>query len=580
MRVSGVWLWALCFTIIMAQVHRVAAASAGAGAGPGIGSGLEVLKYQLAANQDSPELCFLLSQTIVRQPDAPLESFVAVEPAAKLSARPRNNTLCVTGFDFGLTYAVSLKSGLPGVSGTLPKDAQFRIQIPDRPPELSFVSPTAEFLPRLGSEGLPIRSVNTPRIAIEIFRISDRDMLPRRPRPALTGDMVAAFAPLWGERVWRGAVEPKGGSNQDTVTFVPIDKYLGTLKPGLYVAVAWPGNVPAASGKQTLPTQYFAVSDLGLSLYRSGSGLLASVRSLSTAAAAQGVDLALIAADNRELGRARTDENGIARFDGGPLQGGDLDRPEAVYAYGPAGEFTALSPPPSPLYAEFTGPSQARVILQTDRANYAPRDVVSLTALTRNAAGMAAPKMPLVINVYRPNGALFFQAMRHRSAARFSMSPNVPRVCRSRSAPTSRCSIRRNPALCPCKRNIPTGSLPGIHRARRMSPLNRPITRFPLSRASVSDWRTKPICRSGPIPSISIPTSAAKPPYRSGSGRCRMRQGRWTPGSKSTRSMRVAEPWMRRLRSRSPLRACCSASSRPKYRALPKARRRISKWSR
>jgi hypothetical protein len=121
---------------------------------------------------------------------------------------------------------------LPGLTGTLGRDAQFRVQIPNRPPELGFVSPSADILPRLGTDGLPIRSVNLRAIDLEIYRISDRDMLDRT-RLALTGDTVDGFAPTRGERVWRGTIEPKGGDNQDVVSFLPIDKTLGTLRPGL-----------------------------------------------------------------------------------------------------------------------------------------------------------------------------------------------------------------------------------------------------------------------------------------------------------------------------------------------------------
>jgi hypothetical protein len=331
----AVWLWALAVTISPA-----APAPPQAGPGPAA-MPLDVLSYDLAANQDTPELCFHLSQTVMRQPGMPLESFVAAEPAVKLIARPRNTALCVTGFDFGVTYAVTLKAGLPGVAGALAKDTQIHVQVPHRPPELGFAAPDADLLPRLGSEGLPVRSVNTPAISIAIFRISDRDML-LQPRATLTGDLAAAFAPTRGERIWQGTVETKGEPDKDAVTYLQPDKVLGPLKPGVYVAVAWPSGFPAIPGPRPLPTQYFTVCDFGLTAYRAAANMLVAVRSLSTAAAVSGIDVALVAVDNRELARVRTDESGFARFDGALLSGRGDDRPAALYAYGGAGELSAL----------------------------------------------------------------------------------------------------------------------------------------------------------------------------------------------------------------------------------------------
>src|SRR6201996_8421872 len=101
---------------------------------------VEVQRYELTANQDTPELCFILSESVARRPATPLESFVTTEPAATLSATPRNDRLCLTGFSFGSSYTITLKAGLPGITGQLAKDAPFRVDIPNRPPELDFAT--------------------------------------------------------------------------------------------------------------------------------------------------------------------------------------------------------------------------------------------------------------------------------------------------------------------------------------------------------------------------------------------------------------------------------------------------------
>jgi uncharacterized protein YfaS (alpha-2-macroglobulin family) len=362
---------------------------------------LDVLKYDLAANQDIPELCFLLSESVARGPAMPLESFVVTEPAAVLAATPRKDRLCLTGFAFGGTYTITLKAGLPGISGALAKDTQFRVEIPNRPPEFDFAAAAGDILPRLGDGGLPIRSVNVPKIEVRIVRVADGDLAAYRDRAPLTGAQAANFAPAHGEAAWQGAIDLKLTPNVDTVTRLPIDRMVGALKPGLYIATAKAAGVP--DDANALPTQYFTVSDIGLSAYRGPDSLLVAVRSLSSAAAAPGIDIALVAANNRELARVRSDGNGLARFDATILHGTGGDRPASILAYGVAGEFSALA-----LGGDAPAePRPVTALIHVDRAAYRPGDEVDLLALVRNDQGMAVGKLPLTIDLIRPNGLVF-----------------------------------------------------------------------------------------------------------------------------------------------------------------------------
>ena len=367
---------------------------------------VEILKYELAANQDTPELCFLLSETVARRPATPLESFAAADPAVPLSAIPRNDRLCLTGFVFGNTYTVSLKAGLPGVAGVLPKDVQYRIQVPNRPPELSFAAPNGDSLPRIGSGGLPIRSVNIPKIDVQLFRIADDDLVFGPVHTPLTAEAAADFAPGRGTRVWQGSVDPKGDQNQDSVTLLPVDQTIGGLKSGLYVATVWPTGMPSAG--QTLPTQYFTVSDIGLAAYRGPASLLIAARSLATGAAAPGIDVALIARNNREFGRVRSDGNGFARFDSGLLQGAGGDSPWTIHAYGTAGEFAVLDlDGPAGADTNQPNPRSDTALIHLDRSGYRPGETVNILALLRNDQGAAAPKLPMRMTITRPGGAIF-----------------------------------------------------------------------------------------------------------------------------------------------------------------------------
>jgi len=372
---------------------------------------LTVVKYDLATNQDIPELCFLLSEPVARQTAQPLASYVSAEPAAKLIVRAENHQLCVTGLAFGNVYNVSLKTGLPGTSTILAKDWQVRAPVPNRPPELSFAAPAGDLLPRLGAGGLPIRSVNLPKIEAAVFRISDRDLL-LTSRAAISGRDLANSTNRRGELVWRGSIEPRGGANRDVLTPLPIETTPGQLKPGLYAAAIWPSDTPIGAEGPDLPTQYFTVSDIGLIAYRTPTGLVASLHSLASAAAIGGADVALIARNNRELGRVRTDSAGFARFDPSTLAGTEGDRPAALFAYGAAGDFTflALDGPPGASGDAGDQPSIAppgRATIIADRTAYRPGETVRAIILLRNDLDAAVPKLPMTARITRPGGVLF-----------------------------------------------------------------------------------------------------------------------------------------------------------------------------
>ena len=397
---------AVAIAALVASPQHSAIAAANGPAAPSF----DVLNYDLTANQDTPELCFQFNSALSRQVGTPLESFVATEPPTKLAAVPRNDKLCLTGFGFGATYNVTLKSGLPGIIGALAKEQKFSITVPNRPPAVAFAS-AGDLLQRIGQQGIPIRSVNTPKIEVELFHISDRDLQRFQIPSGLTLAEIKKFTPARGEHLAHTTVETSGEPNRDIVTAVPFTA-LGTLKAGLYVAVARPAGIDSDPATP-LPTQCFTVSDLGLSLYRSNDSLLVAVRSLATAAAAAGVDLALVAENNRELARVRTDGSGLARFDPVLLKAVGGDRPKSIYAYGAAGEFSMLNIGASPLAifeadpSAHPAPGQVTAMIYPDRGAYTPGETAQLTFLVRDSQGRGVDRQPLQVRIFRPDGVVF-----------------------------------------------------------------------------------------------------------------------------------------------------------------------------
>ena len=109
-----------------------------------------------------------------------------------------------------------------------------------------------------------------------------------------------------------------------------MDEALAGQPPGLYVLSA---AIPDADPYDTPPaTQWFILSDLGISTWDGTDGMVVGVRSLATAAPVEGVALALVSAGNAVLGTATTDADGLARFPAGLTRGTGAAQPALVTA--------------------------------------------------------------------------------------------------------------------------------------------------------------------------------------------------------------------------------------------------------
>ena len=180
-------------------------------------------------------------------------------------------------------------------------------------------------------------------------------------------------------------------------------------KPGAYILTAEAVN--NADEWTPKATQWFIVTDLGLTTLSGNDGLHAMVRSLGTAGPVGGVRLRLVAVNNEVLGEATTDAEGYANFAPGLMRG------TGGMAPGPAGRArqmpatTASSTCPSAAM-DLTDrgvegrepPKPLDVFLTTERGIYRVGETVYATALVRDATANAVTDVPLTAIVTRPDG--------------------------------------------------------------------------------------------------------------------------------------------------------------------------------
>ena len=97
-------------------------------------------------------------------------------------------------------------------------------------------------LPRTGQRGIPVVSVNTRAVAIEIYRIGDRNLV----NTVLGSDFqrtldrydIGRLAEERGAQVWKGELTVEPTQNADVTTAFPVGEAIGDLQPGVYVMMA------------------------------------------------------------------------------------------------------------------------------------------------------------------------------------------------------------------------------------------------------------------------------------------------------------------------------------------------------
>src|SRR5579872_3338829 len=202
--------------------------------------GFRLLDYTIDSDSASPRACFQFSEELAKRTD--FTPFVALAGNDKPALTSEGKQLCVDGLKHGERYNINLRAGLPStVKEGLPKSAEFNVYIRDRKPFVRFTG-RAYVLPRTGQRGIPVVSVNTPSVSINVFRIGDRNLINAvidgNFQRALSRYELSTLGDERGVKVWTGQLATAMTLNQDVTTAFPVDEALGTMQPGVYVMTA------------------------------------------------------------------------------------------------------------------------------------------------------------------------------------------------------------------------------------------------------------------------------------------------------------------------------------------------------
>ena len=372
--------------------------------------GFRITDSQVESDTDAPRICAEFSEDLVKA-GADYETYLRL-PEPGLAVQPSGRQLCVEGVEHGKRYRITFRRGLPAASGeVLQKDVELTHYVQDRSPSVRFPG-RAYVLPKSADAALPVETVNTGKLELTLRRVSDRNLI-----RAMQQDYFARPLSHWQERdfadsvaqdVWTGTAEVGNELNRDMTTRLPMGEAIAGQAPGIYVLTAKvpdtdPYDDPGA-------TQWFVLSDLGLSTMSGSDGLHVQVSGLSDAQPRGGVAVTLISRANAVLGEVQTDAGGHALFDAGLTRGTGGAAPALVVAR--QGEddvsFLSLTEPAFDLSDRGvegrTPAGPVDVFLTTDRGAYRAGETIYATALARDETAMAIEGLPLIAILSRPDG--------------------------------------------------------------------------------------------------------------------------------------------------------------------------------
>jgi alpha-2-macroglobulin len=378
--------------------------------------GFRILDYSVDAEPASPRVCFEFSEALAGK-RTDFSPFVTVLGQQNPALSTDEKQLCIDGLKHGESYTLTLRAGLPSaVHEGLTKSAQFNVYVRDRAPFVHFTG-TGYVLPRSGQRGIPIVSVNTNLVAVEIYRVGDRNLV----ETVLGSDFkhnlyrydVERLRAEQGSQVWKGDLEVELRLNTDITTAFAVEQAVGALAPGVYVMVAQPTG-PAADG--ALATQWFIVSDLGLTAYSGADGVTAFVHSLTTTEMKDGSSVRLIARNNEVLSNRTTNAAGVAHFEAGLVRGEGGLAPAMLIAED-RGDYAFLSLKAPAFDLSDRGvsgrlvPAGLDAFVYTERGVYRTGETVNITTLLRDPHGVAALGVALTLIVERPDGVEYRRAV-------------------------------------------------------------------------------------------------------------------------------------------------------------------------
>jgi uncharacterized protein YfaS (alpha-2-macroglobulin family) len=386
--------------------------------------GMAFVRLRAEMDQAEPRACLEFSRPLSTDASVNYADYLVMEPATTFQTDVSGNLLCLSGLPFEPERQVTIREGLPAANGERTEaDENFMLTFGDRPAYVGFAG-GGVILPRAEADGIAIETVNVSKLEVRVLRVPDRILSQHQIEPGEVNEEGG-----WGNwgfdyagsdvgvEVYEGEIDVAltGHRNEAVTTVFALGAALRELRPGAYIVKVRDGSEGAGSetsdnNSPASAYRWILYTDMALQSFSGATGIDVVVRSLRTARPLPNTSIALIAQNNEELARARTDNEGRVHFAEALVNGDGPARARYVMAYGGAGDFAALDLQRPALDLSDRGvdgrraPGDIDTYLYTERGVYRPGERVRLIGLIRDEVGRAIADRQSTLVVYRPNG--------------------------------------------------------------------------------------------------------------------------------------------------------------------------------
>lgn len=394
--------------------------------------GFRIQETQVQSDLARPRICATFSEDLVAA-GVDYSTFVQLTEPGMVVENGGWRQLCVAGLEHGKRYSVTFREGLPAADGqTMAKSVEITQYVRDRNPGVRFPG-RGYVLPNTVDVALPVETVNTDKLDLTLYRVTDRNLL-RAIQDYYFGQPIQIYSEYYftdtvGEQIWTGSATVGQEVNRDVTTRLPMGNALEGRPAGIYALKA---EVPGVDPYAIPPGwQWFVVSDLGVTTMSGVDGLHVFVRSLGTAGAKAGVTVELLNRANSVLGTVTTDDTGYAVFGAGLTRGTGGSAPAMVVVKEGDQDITFLSltDPEFDLSDRGVEGREAAppvdVFVTTERGAYRAGETVYFTALARDPEQKAVEGLPLTAVVRRPDGVEYARSVVNDQGGGYVFSQTV-----------------------------------------------------------------------------------------------------------------------------------------------------------
>lgn len=334
-------------------------------------------------------------------------TFVSSQPPIPLDITYHYAGCTVSGdFEPGKVYALTLRKGLRAADGTtLAADVTRRVVFPDRAPTVT-VPANGRYLSPRGALDVPLLAMNVRECALALRRVLPGNVLffANRTADAYTdgSDLAAALA---APAVTNRVALPES-PNKEHAFRVNLRQLAGAEPRGVYLLSA---TYPTSRRETDTVNQLVVVTDLGITAKTARDGVLVWVNALRTAQPLADVTVVLHARNNQELGRARTDAQGLAFIACAASAAPELAPTLVIASQGDDLSYLTLDEP-VPVEGRGGDPYLGDgydAFVFSDRGVYRPGETVHAKALVRNRELTPPRPFPALFRVVRPDGKVF-----------------------------------------------------------------------------------------------------------------------------------------------------------------------------